>query len=931
MPEAFDGGGAYLVDSNTVRIQVNHETLTAKISEVDLNKNNVKTAIQNMISFGNTNGVSFVNNARLAYTSTILQRGTSRVFCRFCSSQSYGPNSFGPNRGFVDQLYITGEECSRGRLVVLDSATHVLYQLSGLTGHAPDGGNSGMPFDSWENAALIDTGETEHVALLLSPDGGSQQMKLYIGKKGKDQNGNSSNTFLARNGLAYGSWYYLHGTLPDNVGHTIHGAFGASAIGALEAVKLEDVDTSPSDPTRVVLGVQISGVFTFRFHLDFGNGFDAASSSFTLRKIAASVSSNVNSPDNVDWTHPTTLGTKQYAEGLIFINEDNESGEIWSMRPDGTEKVRIGSTRNGQEATGLFDFSEFVDYAPGSIIVTSNQGFPSSMTLLINPDATPLSGGGSTPSGAIPSSSTTFHAVDTQIWQVSPSTNYVGTSLITVDQNDRGGVAQALIQFPGLGIPAGTRLVSASLAMHCSNNSPGTVSAYRMFQSWSAADVTWNTFGSNGVANDGAEAASTASFTFVEPPGSGLVTADVTADVTAWLSGSPNYGWVLINDSNDGWDFDTAETKQGPTLTVFYAPTNATPLSGGGSTPSGAIPSSSTTFHAVDTQIWQVSPSTNYVGTSLITVDQNDRGGVTQALIQFPGLGIPAGTRLVSASLAMHCSNNSPGTVSAYRMFQSWSAADVTWNTFGSNGVANDGAEAASTASFTFVEPPGSGLVAADVTADVTAWLSGSPNYGWVLINDSNDGWDFDTAETKQGPTLTVFYEPTTTTTTSRWVVIDETEGFEESYGIWNKGGPDALRVHSTFSPSGWYSIRIRDDTTDQASMTTRSLDVNCCTEIKVTFDFFAWSMEAGEDFFLESSTNGGISWETRAQFISGLGLGNAETNFYFQDHHQGSGRVTFGISSDATKILLRFRCDASQNNDRIYIDNVKIEGKLKP
>ena len=418
MPNLFDGGGAFLVDSNTIRIQVNHETTDAKISEVDVDKSSLKAAIQTMITNGSTGGVSFVKNARLAYESTNLASGSSRIFCRFCSSQAYAPHTFGTNRGFVDQLYITGEECARGRLMVLNSSDRTLYQLSGLVGSSSTTSNAGiggMPYDPWENAALVDTGETSHVALLLSPDGGSQIMKLYIGHKGRESDGSNSNSFLARNGLANGSWYYLKGTFPNTVGPAVTGSFDTSSNGALKAVKIEDVDTSPSDPTRVVLGVQKSGVFTFRFTLDFRSGyFQSETSSFQLTKIAASLqASHLNSPDNVDWTDATTLSSgASYPEGIIFVNEDNSSGEIWSMKPDGSEKTRVGSTTEGSEGTGLFDLSELVDYAPGSIMITSSQGSPSSMTLLINPDARALS----TDKVSLPTFSIdTFHAVDTQI------------------------------------------------------------------------------------------------------------------------------------------------------------------------------------------------------------------------------------------------------------------------------------------------------------------------------------------------------------------------------------------------------------------------------------------------------------------------------------------------------------------------------------
>lgn len=395
MPGTFDGAGAWLVDEATVRVQLNHETSDASISEVDLDSAALREAIANVIESGSTGGVRFVLAARQAYSRWSSNGGATFIdttntsttsFSRFCSAQAYAPGTFGANRGFIDQLYITGEEVSSGRLFALDSVSRDLYQLSGVTGNAP-GGIGGMAFDSWENAALIDTGETAHVALLLSPDGGTTRMKLYIGEKGRDATGSPSNGFLARNGLAYGSWYYLNGSLPSALGSTNSGTFDTTTAGALASSKLEDVDTSPSEPTKVVLGDQDSGVFTFDFALVFSNGFDASGSSFTITKISDEGGSagSLDSPDNVDWTDATTQGGTAYRDGLVFVNEDNGTGEIWRMNPDGSAQLRIGSTTVGAESTGIFDLSEFVGYEPGSILITNNQGSPSSMTVLIDP------------------------------------------------------------------------------------------------------------------------------------------------------------------------------------------------------------------------------------------------------------------------------------------------------------------------------------------------------------------------------------------------------------------------------------------------------------------------------------------------------------------------------------------------------------------
>jgi hypothetical protein len=394
----FDGVGAWLPNPGTLRVLLNHEVNDTMLTELNIDLVDFQTAISNMINSGSTGGVTFVDSARQAYDSWSDDGGSSFTgtsdnsntsFDRFCSGQSYAPHTFGTNRGFVDEIYITGEEFAPGnRLFGLDSRDRDFYRLSDTAGSAP-GGIGGIPFDSYENAALVDTGETSHIALLLAPDGGTETMMLYIGEKGKDSSGSASSSFLARNGLAYGSWYYLIASYPST-GNTNNGSFSTFSSGSLTSDKIEDVDTSPSSPNLVIMGDQTDGLFRFDFDLVFNLSFDSGSSSFTISKIAGTSSGTnvVGQPDNLDWTDATTLNGTSYPDGLIFVNEDNNDGEIWLMLPDGSSKVRIADTTVSGESTGILDISELVGHMPGSILITNGQGTPSSMSVLINPDAT---------------------------------------------------------------------------------------------------------------------------------------------------------------------------------------------------------------------------------------------------------------------------------------------------------------------------------------------------------------------------------------------------------------------------------------------------------------------------------------------------------------------------------------------------------------
>ena len=418
LPTTFDGLGAWTPNASTLRLALNHETGDASVSEVNLNLANFQTAITNAISTGNTGGVSFVSSARQAYgrwsndgggSFTNTADNTTTAFQRFCSGQFHPANTFGAGRGFADNIYMTGEEASGGRMFALDVAGRDIYRLGSATvGLAPGGagtplpgGTGGMPSGPWENGALIDTGESNHVAILLSPDVASpatDEMQLYIGVKGKDFNGNASNSFLARNGLAYGNFYYLNQTLPAS-GTVAGGTFDTTTAGALAASKLEDVDTNPNDPSQVVIGVQETGLFTFDFSLNFtgaGGSFNAATSSFSLTKVKSHTNDTdgaFGDADNVDWSEATTLNGVPFPGGLIFVNEDSGTGngETWMMKPDGSGLVLIGDTAgiaNATETSGVLDISELVGYMPGSVLLTSNQGTIASLTVLINPNAT---------------------------------------------------------------------------------------------------------------------------------------------------------------------------------------------------------------------------------------------------------------------------------------------------------------------------------------------------------------------------------------------------------------------------------------------------------------------------------------------------------------------------------------------------------------
>jgi hypothetical protein len=143
------------------------------------------------------------------------------------------------------------------------------------------------------------------------------------------------------------------------------------------------------------------------------------------------------------------------------------------------------------------------------------------------------------------------------------------------------------------------------------------------------------------------------------------------------------------------------------------------------------------------------------------------------------------------------------------------------------------------------------------------------------------------------------------------------TNTFESSWGIWTDGGRDCARVTtSAYSYSGSKSIRIRDNTTTSLT-TTSSLNLSSYQEVTIEFFFYAYSMESGEDFWLQYSTNGGSTYTTVKAYVSGSMFNNGA---FYTDQV-----VIAGPFSSTTRF--RFRNDASDDSDLIHLDDITITG----
>ena len=128
-------------------------------------------------------------------------------------------------------------------------------------------------------------------------------------------------------------------------------------------------------------------------------------------------------------------------------------------------------------------------------------------------------------------------------------------------------------------IPLGSTIDSATLTLQVTNTTAADPSVYQITESWVESEVIWPDR-STGLSwtNPGADGPSshkvTAEGNF--PVGlTGFQSMAVTTSLQNWSDGEANEGWVFIDNSSDGADFDSSEhgiAANRPQLSVTYTP-----------------------------------------------------------------------------------------------------------------------------------------------------------------------------------------------------------------------------------------------------------------------------------------------------------------------------------------------------------------------
>lgn len=141
---------------------------------------------------------------------------------------------------------------------------------------------------------------------------------------------------------------------------------------------------------------------------------------------------------------------------------------------------------------------------------------------------------------------------------------------------------------------------------------------------------------------------------------------------------------------------------------------------------------------------------------------------------------------------------------------------------------------------------------------------------------------------------------------------------FETGFDGWSDGGSDCARVLSSAnSYEGNYSIRLRDNSSSSISVSP-VLNLTGNTQVTIEFHTKSISFENGEDFFVEFYN--GSTYQIVGRYIAGTHFSNG--SFFTDTIVLNSSSYNFNSNN-----RIRFRADASANDDQVYFDQVIISG----
>merc|ERR1712113_895534 len=116
--------------------------------------------------------------------------------------------------------------------------------------------------------------------------------------------------------------------------------------------------------------------------------------------------------------------------------------------------------------------------------------------------------------------------------------------------------------------------------------------------------------------------------------------------------------------------------------------------------------------------------------------------------------------------------------------------------------------------------------------------------------------------------------------------------------------------------PDGDWSLRLRKT----SALKTEWFDVRNFSQVSFKFWMYATGMEVGDDFFFKVRFNGEQDFTPIEEWVSGTDFANRE---WLEQ------AMTIDVKEGKRKIQLLFKGDSDKRNDKVYIDQVLLEGKL--
>ena len=143
-------------------------------------------------------------------------------------------------------------------------------------------------------------------------------------------------------------------------------------------------------------------------------------------------------------------------------------------------------------------------------------------------------------------------------------------------------------------------------------------------------------------------------------------------------------------------------------------------------------------------------------------------------------------------------------------------------------------------------------------------------------------------------------------------------DDFESGYGNWNDGGGDSNRV-SDFACDNSEKVQLRDNTTT-SNITSDTYNLTSYDKITIAFQYYVKSFENNEDWFIEFSSDNGSNWTTIEQYV-------VDDDFTEWTCYDETITILASNQTFNSQNKLRFRCDASKDDDQLYIDNITVSG----